>query len=820
MKRCLPAFALLAMTLPARAGTPQEHAAMVALVDPAKATSTAVISGPWSDPHTWGGIAPVREARIVIPVGRVVTVDGLLAGTPYDWIGVEGTLVFARNRPVSLSVNTIVVHDMGTFDAGTDTDPVSSARIVFHDNGPIDPLKDPTFLGRGLIVHGMMTVCGTPVTPCARVQGCAAGATALTLLGPVTGWAAGNRIILPGVSTSKVDDDEAIISAIAGNTVALATPLTYAHPTTAQRPMLACLLDRAVTFESENPAIDRRGHVMAMHTRKVMVCHARFKQLGRTDKSKPLTGANARGRYSFHVHRAGGAWTDTPAVIEACVADGSPGWGLVNHSSYCRYKDCVTYRTFGAGLVSEAGDEIGSFDGCVAIRSMGIGHVDPLAVTQDRANSDYGHLGYGIWCQSPLVDLIGNYCTGHKHFGIAVVPAPFIQDGALVTVPKAAIRSNIGVPGVTGTANPQFVPMYAQDNTVWGCKGGLTPWGLFYRAGRQAAPRRSVIRGGYLEAEAGLVSGYAYNVDIEGVTIVQALPQLTGYGVGHTGIQGSWDIRGCEIKGFKYGIQPGTDGSSLISGCRLGNLVDIYVQCAREANRSLQIDANQTALPVSAAQLAAATINPFQPIEAVHGRNRWNVFMAADNYHMSLYRTQSQREWPAWFGCPSYAVGMDETVKYGGQYLHYRELDPAWPLTACKYLPAFLRQKPDGTPMTPADLWTLHKIRLGGWMMPGGLTTTPGIFGVLSASPHVRRPALQVSSLHPFYAYPVWDDFQKTDQASYSVKVKDAAGAFVTAGPFTLAPNAWTVCPVTANGQTYGVPVYRDTSGAPVTPPW
>src|SRR5688500_16233676 len=114
---------------------------------------------------------------------------------------------------------------------------------------------------------------------------------------------------------------------------------------------------------------------MLVHSPDVDVNHAPFDHLGRPDKDVrindpvlddaghlvPCTGTNPRGRHGLHLHRTGTDFSHAPATVRGSVVRDSVGWGFVNLSSNAVFENDVSYNVFGAGFVTEAGDEIGAF---------------------------------------------------------------------------------------------------------------------------------------------------------------------------------------------------------------------------------------------------------------------------------------------------------------------------------------------------------------------------------------------------------------------------------------------------------------------------
>src|SRR4030095_12941186 len=105
------------------------------------------------------------------------------------------------------------------------------------------------------------------------------------------------------------------------------------------------------------------------------------------------TGLNARGRYAVHFHRTGVEPGDAAAIITDSAVVDSPGWGIVHHSSNVDVSDNVVFNALGAAYVTEAGDEIGTFDHNIAIHSRGSGQ----GIESRKQVQDFGHQGDGVW---------------------------------------------------------------------------------------------------------------------------------------------------------------------------------------------------------------------------------------------------------------------------------------------------------------------------------------------------------------------------------------------------------------------------------------
>ena len=217
-------------------------------------------------------------------------------------------------------------------------------------------------------------------------------------------------------------------------------------------------VSRNVIVQSENPyQIMARGHVMFMHTTDVHACGVGFYGLGRSDKrtvvddpqfyTQPLidaqkqtgmlldlnakpgdlitgTGLNPRGRYAVHFHRAGIDETNPnnpvvtsmkPAEICNSAVVDSPGWGIVNHTSYVNVDNNVAFNVVGASFATEAGNELGRFVGNLAIK--GVGANTGEGIESRKFKQDFGFQGDGFWFQGPAVDVRDNIAVSQKHDG-------------------------------------------------------------------------------------------------------------------------------------------------------------------------------------------------------------------------------------------------------------------------------------------------------------------------------------------------------------------------------------------------------------------
>lgn len=543
----------------------EEHHAFLNLMPFESATAIAILDGDWTDPETWLGCeVPGPGARVWIMPGRTVSVDAELAD-PAAAVRVSGTLRFHTDRDTRLVVETLLVNPDGRFEMGTEADPIApevTARVVFAGAGPINPATDPTQLGRGLVSHGAATIHGAEVTSwLALARPARAGERSLELTATPVGWKAGDTLALAGAELGQ--DERLTIASITGRTVYLTTPLKYAHaaPTAqelaarhGQAPPGAPLeihvanLTRNARFESANPGqVQTRGHVMFMHSPEVEVAYAGFYGLGRTDKSRPIQGDNVRGRYALHVHRTGSASAATP--VHGVAVDGSPGWGIANHSSHVDVTSSVVYNAVGAAFVAEAGDEHGSFRDNLAIRAPGSPNDPPDNIIARRNINDYGFSGHGFWLQSPTVAMTGNIVSGAA--GLAISYYHVYYEGPSIGIDHLAIaenRDNTMYAGRRGLRISNSKPADGPHRVE-----GLTAWGLRYD---------------------GFIATYATHVELVGARLITRHRDIHAVNVDKGR---DFTFQDNYIVGYRLGLEAGYGGRNAITGGYLNNTTDLLI---------------------------------------------------------------------------------------------------------------------------------------------------------------------------------------------------------------------------------------------------
>ncbi len=567
----------------------KEHLALMQLVRYDQVTNYAIRSGNWSDPTVWhGGVVPSTGARVLIPVGVTVQVDGMIPAR-LSTVRVDGSLSFDPTHNAQLQVDTMIVSDCGEFYMGTAATPIArgvTARLLITDNGAIDRTWDPYGISRGLITQGSVSIYGAEVTSYAALGAPAVKGTQLLTLKTIpVGWNVGDELVVASTIAGTTQNEVRYVQAIVGNSVLLNQALSYDHVAPENDlDIHVANVSRNAIIESESTVLDRRGHVMFMHNPDVNIGYAGFYHLGRTDKSQPIndpvvnsdwtlepgTGTNPRARYAVHFHRTGTSIDSDPAIVIGSAVVDSPGWGYVNHSSHVEMIDNVAFDVHGAAFTTEVGDETGSFIGNIAIGTSGSGE----AVESRNDIGDFGHRGDGFWLQGVGVTVENNISAGnagsaftyfarslgHKQFKSANLSDPSIAEGAETI--------DVGKMPVAGFAN----------NVGYASGAGLEAW---YLMENDTAGRYSVIQNSaFWNNTIGIRIPYAHQTILDQLKVIyadQGAKPLVG--IGANTITQNIIFNELTVQGYGTGINLPRQGMSIVNGVTFrNNSRDILIQ--------------------------------------------------------------------------------------------------------------------------------------------------------------------------------------------------------------------------------------------------
>ncbi len=567
-----------------------EHFALLGLVSEHNVTSTAVASGGWSDPGTWlSGQIPQDNDNVLIPQGLAVEVDQQVDQRIGN-VRVDGTLSFSTTVDSELMLDTLIVRPEGKLEMGTVDEPIASeaaARLLIVDNGAIDRTWDPLELSRGVIVHGTAQIHGAEKTPFVELARLARrGDRTLILADTPSNWRAGDRIVLAGTDRFGKQNEERQIESVDGNRITLDSPLRYNHvgPRDDLLPHVANLTRNAI-IESENVE-DVRAHLMFMHSNAVDVRYVGIHNLGRTDKSVPAndteiddafqvmpgTGTNQRGRYAAHFHRAGSHHGGHAAEVHGSVVTGSRGWGFVNHSSSVNFTSNVAYDVTGAAFVTETGDEVGRFDGNLAIFSSGSGES-----TESRKDiEDFGHQGNGFWFQGGGVSVVNNIAAGHDEDGFIFFTRALREGGEdRVRFATENLVDKSIAKGKDSVSVGEVPLREFRNNESYANETGLAT--RFHKLGN-THDEVSVIEGLQLwNNRRGLNVPYTNRVIVRDVEVIGTPDDPEGWGITRNTVTRNITYENLTVEGYEYGLAVPLRGENTIVSGRFNNIENIVI---------------------------------------------------------------------------------------------------------------------------------------------------------------------------------------------------------------------------------------------------
>jgi hypothetical protein len=430
---------------------------------PAASPSTTPVvrsaaSGLWSAASTWeGGKLPAVGDKVLIREGHTVVYD-VSSTEVLRSLHIAGTLSFAHDKDTRLEVGLIrieqgenlseegfdcLVHVPGETQkpkqatgaenkpgftvlcdccqskaallVGTPDQPVDanrSALIRLHYIEGMDKESCPAIICCG----GRMDFHGAPMNRTwvklgADVDPRKGPVFEITLAEPVTGWRAGDRVV---VTTSGMlgykqgGTEEATIKSIDGTTVVLDQPLTYFHSGSGEHRSEVANLTRNVVVESADPN-GIRGHTMYHHGSGGAISYAEFRHLGKRD---------VLGRYGIHYHLVGDSMRGA-SVIGASIWDSHNRWITIHGTNYLVVRDCVGFKSIGHGFFLEDGTEVYNvFDRNLACQALQ-GRPLPKQVLPFDKND-----GAGFWWSNSLNTFTRNVGVECGQYGFRFDAAP------------------------------------------------------------------------------------------------------------------------------------------------------------------------------------------------------------------------------------------------------------------------------------------------------------------------------------------------------------------------------------------------------------
>ncbi len=580
------------------------------------------------------------------------------------------------------------------------------------------------------------------------------GTTTLTLSSIPTNWNVGDQLVITGNPNTAglPQDEQAVLQGISGNTVTINAPLQNAYYAPAGASIYVADLTRNIIITSENMATQDRGHVMLMHAvNPEQIDAVAFDNLGRTDKSTPIndpipiidpsnpgtsahpnyiespgTGTNPRGRYAVHFHHD--CQDGAPDTINDCAVDGSPGWGIVNHTSNVDVTNNVVYDVFGACYVTEAGDEIGSFKGNIAIHSFGA-----FGQFTRNVDNDFGFDGDGFWFQGGNISVTNNIAADTEigfifaPFGLGQkLPVSVDSNGNYVfqfirTEIPASLLSWLPTKTVdyTGGVDDTSVPIkeFANNTVFAAASGGFEAWGSTpggFGVGGSTPTSVNIINNLHVYDTGSAVfipysDSFVFNHLVATGDVNDAY--LSGVGLRGNGETYSIALNNPDIEGFRYGvIVPPPAGTTSITDGTLQNVYNITITPAQKFNVG---DGNQQVI---------INGNNFIPLssDSAGGLTQYNV----------VYTSNFNLAHPDMSQLYNQSIGSFSTVTINGQRLYYHE-------QASNFVPFPIALS--GVPiqyvgLTNAQIFSQYGLAIGGAVAPvNAIVDPPGIYGILDS---------------------------------------------------------------------------------------
>ena len=784
------------------------------------------------------GSTVIVDQQFSVPL-HTIRDDGILRFDPHANTSLfVDTLLVEPEGTFQMGTDPSQADPLSPTGMGQRIDADKSAKITFTDTGPIDLNWDPLQYSRGLVSHGDVSIFGSTVTSYEQLAVPAYATDKTLVLDAVpTGWRPGDRLVISGdtapdetgadhdeevqiVSITPTADGHAIVSINDPDSPAAtaaminsgtAPPdwagLKFDHPVISG---YVADVTRNAVFQSQSlTTISERGHVMFMHNDDVHVDGAGFYGLGRTDKRIPIDdsittpvldangqqlvihgvpqiqvihiGTNPRGRYAVHFHRTGVDPGDEPASISDSAVVDTPGWGIVNHSSNVDVDGNVVFNAVGAAYATEAGDEIGRFDGNIAIHSVGSG--DGIDARID--DQDFGHQGDGFWLQGGNVSVTNNIVAGQRGDAYAFYAIGLNQPGLGITSIPVADVSDLGwLPSTwtDSTIEVTNVPLRQFENNL----AFASTVGLELRYSSPIAP--SVIDNfTAFDVDEGIATLYTSNTIFRNVTLIGDVNHPSGTGFRTTDVTNDIVFDHVIVEGWEIGIDAPIQGPATVIGGDFNDVVGIEIRPAVRSNDLVDI---------SGANFESLTS------AALAGRQQLDVD-AVDQYLSDdltqLYDHGDVR--PA-------AITLD------GEQLYFPE-------QAADYVP-FQSGMTNGSPIpnefldkTNAQLFEEYGLAIGGFVAPVDASMSDPKIHMLVGTP--SQPAVHFKLLgaqfvkgdDPYQlSYSYYDpSMPSTDVYSNNVTVQESS-------PISLT-NGWNLITRTIMGAVTTLLIYQDNS-APV----
>jgi cell surface hyaluronidase len=370
----------------------------------------------WSDANTWktlGQAKPLAGSSLSIPRGKTIVLDE----TPpaLGIITIDGALTFDR-KDLELSARAIMLHG-GTLQIGSALKPFEQrARITLV--GP-DANDETANMGMGakfiaVMDGGTLDLHGASRGASWLKLGATANKGAKTItLERAPGWKVGDTIAIASSDFDPNQAEEAVISAISGPTVTLASALKTMHygqlqtfgSTTLDERAEVALLDRNITVRGDETSSTSGygGHIMVMDDSSAFVGGVELARMGQKAKLR---------RYPIHFHMQGEAGTGS-YLKDSSIHHAFNRCVTVHGTNHLEIKNNAAFDTIGHCYFLEDGAETNNtFEGNLGFMTRN------AAPGQALLPSDTGFPGAAtFWIENPANTYRNNVAAGSEGVG-------------------------------------------------------------------------------------------------------------------------------------------------------------------------------------------------------------------------------------------------------------------------------------------------------------------------------------------------------------------------------------------------------------------
>jgi hypothetical protein len=424
--------------------------------------------------------------------------------------------------------------------------------------------------------------------------------------------------------------------------------------------------------------------------------------------------------------------------------------------------------------VTEAGDELGSFDHNIAIHSQGAG-----GGIEDRKNiGDFGQLGDGFWFQGGNITVTNNISTGQRHSGFVFFPVGLNQAGLGVTkiafdnltpkVQQALLDASPSLQKAVaaeraakaklppGQTLPDDELVYVADgdvplrqfsnNTAFADGDGLETWFSLLDFSNSAlatiakdpnAGLQTVISNFTVwntGSGTGIFDPYSNSLVFQNTKVFGKLDNTSSgtTAFNRNDVTENVSYIDVNVQGWGIGINVPVNGINNIVGGTFNNLKSIYITTANDPGRVVNINDNGSGDPLAFPDNLTTTTSK----GVVSHPQQYDIYLRS-NFDPRL------QDITTLFNPDVIRLG---TVLFNGKQLYYNE-------QAANFVPFTpdLAQKEPFIPtalvgLTNQQLFTQYGLAIGGVVAPSDATTNPKIYGLIGSTLASYLPKIELVS--------------------------------------------------------------------------